>query len=347
MDAAREKVATLVAASPEEIFFTASGSEANNLAIKGVAQAYAKRGRHIVASVIEHPSVTNPIRSLERQGYAVSWIPVDKMGRVDPRQIGDAIRPETLLVSILSASNEIGTIQPIAEIARITRAREIPFHTDAVASVGMIPVDAEALGIDLLSLAAPTFYGPKGAAALYVRRGTRIHPLIEGGVQDQGRRSGTENVPAIVGMGVAADLASGHLPRRGAHLVRLRDRTRAGLAKLSHLLLTGDPERRLPHIVSLCAEFVDGEALIRALEEEGIFAASGSSCSSFALKISPVLTAMGIPANVAQGSVVLSLGMENREEEVDAFLSIFPHCLDRLRGVSPVYSETRRREVGP
>ncbi|HET6370388.1 MAG TPA: aminotransferase class V-fold PLP-dependent enzyme, partial [Nitrospiria bacterium] len=207
------------------------------------------------------------------------------------------------------------------------------------------PVDVEALGVDLLSLAAPTFCGPKGAAALFVRRGTRIHPLIEGGIQEEGRRSGTENVPAIAGMGAAATLAARDLTARMDRLTRLRDRIREGFGTLKHVLLTGDPEKRLPHIVSLCAEFVDGEALIRALEEEGVYAASGSSCTSFALKISPVLTAMGIPPNVAQGGVVFSLGIENTSEEAEALLGIFPGCLERLRAVSPVYAEVRSREV--
>jgi cysteine desulfurase len=345
MERAREVLARLIHTEPGELFFTASGSESNNLAIKGVAQAYARRGKHIVSSVIEHPSVTNPLRTLEREGYSVTWVPVDASGRVDPAAVERAIRKETILVSVMSANNEMGTIEPIKEIARITRDHEVPFHTDAVASVGMIPVDVESLGVDLLSLAAPTFCGPKGAAALFVRRGTRIHPLIEGGIQEEGRRSGTENVPAVAGMGVAAALAERDLSARMGHLTRLRDRLREGLGALTHVLLTGDPERRLPHIVSLCAEFVDGEALIRALEEEGVYAASGSSCTSFALKISPVLTAMGVPPNVAQGGVIFSLGIENKTEEVEALLEIFPRCLDRLRAVSPVYAEVRSREV--
>lgn len=344
LEEAREQVARLINASSQEIFFTASGSESNNLAIKGIARAYQKRGKHIVASAIEHYSVANPIRTLEREGYTVTWIPVDGKGRVAPEAIAEAIREETILVSVMSANNEMGTIEPITEIVHITQDRGILFHTDAVASAGVIPLDVEALGVDLLTLAAPAFYGPKGAAALYIRRGTRLYPLIEGGIQEEGRRSGTENVPAIIGMGVAAQVASKDLIKRMNHLTQLRDRMQHGLSKISHLLFTGSPEQRLPNNVSLCAEFVDGEALVRTLEEEQVFASSGSSCSSYALKISPVLTAMGIAPNVAQGGVVFSLGIENNKEELDAFLKIFPRCLERLRGVSPVYAEVKRRD---
>jgi len=344
LEAARGEIARLIHGEPEEIFFTSSGSESNNLAVKGVAQAYAKRGRHIVASVIEHHSVINPVRSLERQGYQVTWIPVDGNGLVDPGQVEASLGEQTVLLSVMMANNEIGTIEPILRLGEIAQAREVPFHTDAVAAAGMIPIDVQRLGVDLLSLAAPTFGGPKGAAALYVRRGTRILPLIEGGIQEEGRRSGTENVAAVVGMGVAAAAALRQLPWRRDHLIRLRDLLQEGLGKIRYLRLTGDLRQRLPHVVSFCAEYVDGEALVRTLADEGIFAASGSSCTSYALKISPVLTAMGIPANVAQGGVVISLGIENTLEEVQHFLAVFPGILDRLRSVSPLYSDARRKE---
>lgn len=343
---AREQVAALIGTEPEEVFFSASGSESNNLAVKGVARAYEGRGRHLVASVLEHQSVLNPLRTLERQGYSISWVPVDAEGRVNPEKVAEVIREDTILVSVMLANNEIGTVEPIAEIGRLTRDREIPFHTDAVAAVGLLPVDVDTLGVDLLSLAAPTFYGPKGAAALYVRRGTRIRPLIEGGIQEEGRRSGTENVPAIVGMGAAAAIASKELPLRRAHLDALQHRMREGLGRTPHLFMTGDPRNRLPSIVSLCVGYIDGEALIRNLDDAGICAASGSSCSSYALKISPVLTAMGIPANLAQGAVVFSLGMGNTVEEVDLLLDRFPECVERLRAVSPVYAELRRKGPG-
>ncbi len=338
----RHRVADLIGADPREIIFTASGSEANNLAIKGILGALRKKGNHIVTSVIEHYSVAHPLKHLAEEGYEVTWLPVDSKGRVHPKQIAAALRKETILVSIQHANNEIGTIQPMEEIASVTLEREVLLHTDAVGTVGVIPFDVDRIGIDLASFSAQQFYGPKGVGALYLRRGTRIDPLIEGGIQEEGRRSGTENVAGIVGMGVAAGEAKRRLPAEAARLAGLRDRLIVGLTeRVPFIHPTGDPLDRLPQIASFALEYVDGEALIRMLGKKGILAASGSSCSSDALKISPVLTAMGIPANVAQGGIVFSLGLATTEEEIDTVLSVFPPCVEEIRRVSPIYAGLR------
>lgn len=339
IEEARRRVADLIGSETREIIFTSSGSEGNNLAIKGVLRAGQKKGIHLITSVIEHYSVAHPLKHLEREGYEVTWLPVDRKGRVHPEQVAAALRSDTVLVSILHANNEIGTVQPIQEIAAITQEAGVLFHTDAVATVGVIPFRVDSIGVDLASFSAQQFYGPKGAGALYVRRGTRIHPLIEGGIQEGGRRSGTENVAAIVGMGVAAAEARKRLHAEAPRLAALRDRLIVGLKErvpLTHL--TGDPIHRLPHIASFAVEYVDGEALIRMLEKQGIFAASGSSCSAEALKISPVLTATGLSANVAQGGIVFSLGMETTEGDIETVLSIFPRCVEQIRQVSPLYT---------
>jgi cysteine desulfurase len=344
--AARSAVADLIGAQASEVIFTASGSEANNLAIKGVVAgvvaSHRKKGRHLVVSTIEHFSVAHPIKRLSQEGFEVTWIPVDGNGRVDPKQVADALRPDTILVSVMHANNEIGTLQPIIEIAEIANAREIPFHTDAVGTVGIVPFDVARLGVDLAAFSAQSFQGPKGAGALFVRRGTRISPLVEGGVQEAGRRAGTENVAAIVGMGVAARQAGEGLVAEGVRLTALRDRLIAGLlARVDRIHLTGHPHHRLPQVASFAIEFLDGEALIRTLERHGIVGASGSSCSAEALKISPVLTALGLPANVAQGGVVFSLGRQTTEADIETVLETVPVCIERMRQVSPIYGALR------
>jgi len=352
IETARESVAKLIGADAREIIFTASASEAANLAIKGVLSAYKKNGGHIITSAIEHFSVAHPIKRLEREGYKVTWLTVDSKGHIDPASVSRAICDETVLISIMHANNEIGTIQPIQEIAHIASAAGILFHTDATATVGVIPFNIDLLGMDLASFSAQQFYGPKGVGALYIRRGTRILPLIDGGIQEGGRRAGTENVAAIVGMGTAAketmeNLAGAMCPAGVAPLVSvnkklsvLRDRLIYGLLqKVPRLHLTGDPTYRLPHIASFAVEYVDGEALIRALDRQGIIAASGSSCSADALKISPTLMAIGYPANIAQGAIVMSLGIQTTEEEIDTVLTLFPETVKALREVSPLYTE--------
>ena len=340
VESARARVAALICCTPSEVIFTASGSEANNLAIKGILAAGQRRGRHIVTTQIEHYSVSHPLKNIEKQDFSITWLPVDKTGRIHPKQVEDAIREETVLVSILHANNEIGTIQPIEEIARITADAGVLLHTDAVASVGWIPFHCGRLGIDSAALSAQQFYGPKGAGALYVRRGVRIAPLIEGGIQEGGRRAGTENVAAIAGMGAAATAAVRSMDAALPRLTALRDRLIAGLCNRVPLLhLTGHRRWRLPHIASFAVEYLDGEALTRALEKAGVIAASGSSCSADALKISPVLTAIGLPANVAQGGIIFSLGRETTSGEIDRLLEIFPPLVEEMRRVSPLYAE--------
>ncbi len=336
VEKAREQVASLVNARPSEIVFTSSGAEANNFALRGIAMARQYEGKHIIVTRMEHHSVLNPARFLEKLGFAVTYVNPDRQGLISPDDIKKAITDETILISVIYASPEVGTIEPIKEIAQIARERGITFHTDAVAAVGNIPVDVEDLGVDLLSMAAHQFYGPKGAGALYIRQGTRIIPLIFGGIQEGGRRAGTENVPAIVGMGRAAELAKEELPQRVEHVRGLRDKLVEGVMnKIEAIHYTGHPDRRLPGHASFCVEYIEGEAMLLMLASKGIYAASGSACTSKALKASPVLLSMGIPAHIAHGSIVFSFGMDNTMEQIEYTLEEFPQVVRRLRELSP------------
>lgn len=340
VEGARRQIAELINCEPGELIFTASGSEANNLAIKGLLSARQKKGRHIITTKIEHYSVAHPFKYLEKEGYEITYLPVDREGRLRPSQVAEAICDDTVLVSVLHANNEIGTIQDIERIGQITQAADVFFHSDAVATIGVIPFDCELSGIDFAAFSAQSFYGPKGIAALYVRRGTRISPLIAGGIQESGRRAGTENVAGIVGMGFAAVEAKTRMTSEVKRLTILRDRLIDGLIKTVPLLyLTGSRACRLPHIASFAVEYLDGQALVHALEKQGIVAASGSSCSSDALKVSPVLSAIGLPGNVAQGGIVFSLGIGTTETEIETLLRIFPNCVAALRQVSPLYKQ--------
>ena len=343
VEAARAQVASLIGAQEKEIFFTASGSEANNLALKGVAFAAEKAGKHIVTSELEHHSVLNSARTLEKLGYEITYVPVDEFGMLDPENVADAVRDDTILVSIIHGSNEIGTIQPIAEIVKRVkgRKRRVYFHVDAVQTAGTIPVDVEALGVDLLSLAGSAFGGPKGSGALYIRRGTRIMPLIDGGIQEKGRRGGTEDVPAIVGLGVAAELAQAGMAERIGRLTALRDKLIQGLTASDHVYLTGHPTERLPGLVSVVVEYIEGEAMLLLLNMNGVAASSGSTCTSRALKASHVLTAINVEPALAQGSLVFSLGEGNTEQDVDFVLEVFPGIISRLRAMSPLYHEEK------
>ncbi len=332
---ARAGVAGLINAKPREIIFMASGAEANNFALKGIAYAFQNKGKHIIVSKIEHHSVLNSARFLEKQGFAVTYLPVDEYGLVDPAAVEKAVTEETILISIIHASPEIGAIEPVAEIGRIAKEKGIIFHTDAVASVGNIPVDVNSINADLVSFSAHQFYGPKGAAALYIREGTRIVPLIYGGIQEGGRRAGTENVPAIVGMGKAAEIAKRDLEKRMDHVRQLRDKMISSVLKTDKIVLTGDPAQRLPGHASFVVEYIEGEAMLLLLAARGIYAASGSACSSKALKASPVLISIGIPAHRAQGSVVFTLGQGTTEEDIDYFNETFPQVISRLREISP------------
>ena len=332
---ARESTASLINAKSKEIIFTASGAEANNFALKGIAYANQNKGKHLIISKIEHHSVLNTARFLEKSGFAVTYLPVDNYGMVRPADVEKAITKETILISIIHASPEIGTIEPIAEISKIAKQKGIILHTDAVASAGNIPVDVQSLGVDLLSFAAHQFYGPKGAAAIYVKEGTRIVPLIYGGIQEGGRRAGTENVPAIVGMGKAAELTRINLQERINHIKPLRDRLISNALKINKITLTGHPEQRLPGHASFVVEYIEGEAMLLLLAAKGIYCASGSACSSKALKASPVLISIGIPAHLAQGSVVFTLGEDTTEEDINYFNETFPQIISRLREISP------------
>ena len=347
MEVARARVAQLIGARAEEIIFTGSGTESNNLAIKGLALAQQNKGKHVVVSAIEHFSVLHSARTLEKWGFELTLVPVDKYGVVDPEKVRRSIRKDTVLVSIMHANGEVGTIEPVAEIARITRENNVPFHTDAVAAAGTIPVDVGELGVDALSLAGNQFYGPKGVGALWVRKGVRIMPLLDGGIQEGGRRAGTEDVPAIVGLGTAAKLARANMTTRMEHLSPLRDRLLKELpARIDHVVVTGHPQNRLPGNASFCVEFIEGEAMLMLLNSQGIAVSSGSACTSRALKASHVLTGMGISHALAQGSVLFTFGIDNTGEDVDYVLEMMPPMVDRLRQMSPLYAKFTRAGKG-
>ena len=340
VDAAREEVAALIGATASEIFFTATGSEANNFAVKGMAAGQQARGRHIVVSAVEHTSVLNSVKALERSGFTSTVVPVDRTGLVDPAEVEKALTKETVLVSVMTANSEVGTIEPVAEIAAVCRSRNVLFHTDAVAAAGTVPIDVKALGVDALSLAGDQFYGPKGAAALYVRKGARILPLIDGGIQEGGRRGGTENVAGIVGLGRAAALARAEMASRAAALLPLRDRLLDELPRrIAHTVVTGSRTARLPHHASFCVEFVEGEAMLLFLDMKGIAASSGSACTSKALKASHVLLAMGFDHATAQGSLVFSLIDGATDADIETLFEAFPPIVERLRGMSPLYTQ--------
>jgi len=340
VEEARARVAGLINASSEEVFFTASGSEANNFAVKGMALAQRDKGKHLVVSAIEHQSVLNSVKSLERLGFQATLVPVDREAVVDPQDVAKAITSQTVLVSVMLANNEVGSLQPVAEIVRLCRARQVPFHTDAVAAVGNIPVDVKSLGVDALSLAGDQFYGPKGSAALYVRKGVRLLPFIDGGIQESGRRGGTENVAGIVGLGAAAEAAAKELDRRSEKTQALRDRLIEELPRrVERVILTGHRTRRLPHHASFCIEFIEGEAMLLSLDMKGIAASSGSACTSRALKVSHVLLAMGLDHALAQGSLIFSLLDSTGAEDLDYVLEVFPPIVRRLRDMSPLYTK--------
>jgi cysteine desulfurase len=346
IEAAREQVAALVNAKPAEIIYTSSGAEANNFALRGIALARQNEGKHVLVSRMEHHSILNAARFLEKSGFTVTYLPVDKSGFVDPATVKKMITKETTLISVTHASSEVGTIEPIKEIVKVAKEHNITVHTDAVATAGNIPVDVQNLGVDLLSMAAHQFYGPKGAGALYLKQGTRIVPLIYGGIQESGRRAGTENVPAIVGMGKAAELAKAELQKRMEYLRPLRDKIIDTMTDVERVYLTGDRNTRLPAHASFCVEYIEGEAMLLLLAAKGIFSASGSACSSKALKASPVLLSMGIPSGLAQGSIVFSLGTGNTPEDVDYLTTEFPAVIKRLREISPYAQGWGDKEEG-
>ena len=346
LDQARATVAQCLNAQPEEIYFTSGGTEADNWALRGVTELMALRGKktgHIITSAIEHHAVLHTAQYLEKQGYEVTYLPVDGQGRVDPAAVQEAIRPDTILISIMAANNEIGTVEPIAEIGAIARAHKVLFHTDAVQAAGHIPVDVQAWTVDLLSLSGHKFGGPKGVVALYMKKPLRLPALIQGGGQEGGRRSGTENVPGAVGMAAALREAVDRLGVESPRLAGLRDRLIQGLTALPYTRLTGDPVNRLPGTASFVFEGVEGEALLLHLDAKGICASSGSACSSASLDPSHVLLAIGLPHAIAHGSLRLSLGPENTEADVERILEEVPRVVEYLRQLSPVWDAAAQK----
>jgi cysteine desulfurase len=340
VEGARSQIAGLIGADASEIYFTSSGSEANNFAVKGLGLARREKGSHLVLSAIEHQSVLHSAKSLERIGFSATLVPVDKYGLIDPEEVKKSIKKETALVSIMLANSEVGTLEPLTEIGKVCRSGGVPLHTDAVAAVGNIPVDVKEMGVDALSLAADQFYGPKGSAALFIKKGTRILPFIDGGIQEGGRRGGTENVAGIVGLGKAAEIAKAKLGERVEKMKSLRDRLIDLLPQqVEHVVLTGHREKRLPHHASFCFEFIEGEAMLLNLDMKGIAVSSGSACTSRALKASHVLLAMGIDHALAQGSLVFSLVEQTTADDIDYLLDVFPPIIERLRKMSPLYTK--------
>ena len=340
---ARGRIAAHLGCQPSELIFTSGGSEADNQALRGAAHLGAAKGKkHIISTAFEHHAVLHTLRRLEREGFTVTLLDVHENGLVTPEQVQAAIRPDTCLVSVMYANNEIGTIQPIAEIGKICREAGVLFHTDAVQAVGHLPIDVQAENIDMLSLSAHKFHGPKGTGALYLRKGIRLEPLIEGGAQERNRRAGTENLPAIVGMAAALDEACAHMAADTARLIPLRDKLIAGLSRIPHAALNGDPVQRLPGNVSFCFEGIEGESLLLLLDDKGICASSGSACTSGSLDPSHVLLAIGRVHDVAHGSLRLSLGADITEEEVDYLIAAVTDTVAYLRSLSPVWRDLQQ-----
>lgn len=344
LDTAREKVAKAIGAAPGEIYFTGGGSEADNWALKGVAELKKEQGRHIITTQIEHHALLNTAHFLEGQGFEVTYLPVDMLGRVSVASVAKAIREDTILISVMMGNNEIGTIEPIAEIGKLAHEHGVLFHTDAVQAVGNIPVDVKTLNVDLLSLSGHKFGGPKGVGALYIRKGLRLPPLIHGGGQEQGVRGGTENVAGFVGMAAALEESVASMEENQKSISALRDRLIDGLLKIPYTALTGDVVNRLPGIASFVFECVEGESMVLMLDHAGICGSSGSACSSGSLDPSHVLLAIGLSHEVSHGSLRLSLGAENTEEDVDYILEHLPGIIAKLRRMSPLW-EAKQKEV--
>nr|P57795.1 RecName: Full=Cysteine desulfurase IscS [Methanosarcina thermophila]AAG01802.1 cysteine desulfurase NifS [Methanosarcina thermophila] len=333
---ARKKAADALGAEENEIYFTSGGTESDNWAIKGIAFANRDKGKHIITSSIEHHAVLHTCAWLEGQGFEVTYLPVDKYGMVSPDELRNAIRDDTILISIMFANNEIGTIQPIKEIGEIAKENQIYFHTDAVQAIGHVPIDVKKLNIDLLSLSGHEFEGPKGCGALYIRKGVKIDPLLHGGAQERKRRAGTENVPGIVGLGKATELATAEIEESNRTLLKLRDRLIEGLLKIPKTHLNGHPTQRLANNVNVTFEYIEGESLLLLLNAKGIYASTGSACNSSSLEPSHVLTACGVPHEIIHGSLRLSLGRMNTSEDVDRVLEVVPEIVQKLRNMSPL-----------
>jgi cysteine desulfurase len=341
---ARDQVARLINAPvAKEVVFTSGGTESVNHALKGVAFANADKGKHIVTSNIEHNAVLRSLRALKMMDYRVTSVPVDEYGRVNPDDVAKAIRDDTILVTIMHSNNEIGTIQPIAEISRITRERKVVFHCDAIDSVGVVPVDVQKLGVDLLSFAANEFHGPSGVGGLYIRRGTRIWPLLDGGVQENNKRAGTENLIGIIGMGAAAELALRDMDTRILHGRRLKEKLIRGLReRIDAIFINGHPELSLPNLVSASIRYIEGEGVVLMLDEEGIAVSTRSACAAGALQASHVLLSIGRDFADAQGTLVITFGITTTEGEIDRFLDALERVVQTLRGMSPLYAKAKQ-----
>lgn len=338
VEEAREKVAGAIGARPEEIIFTSGGTESDLMAIKGVAYANRHKGNHIITSAIEHHAVLENCKALEKEGFAITILPVDADGMVSPDSVAAAITDKTILITIMHANNEVGTIQPIQKIGRLAREKGILFHTDAVQSFGKIPVNVDELMVDFISISGHKIYAPKGIGALYIRKGVRWLPISLGGGQERKRRPGTENVPGIAALGKAAEIAMENMADEAARLTLLRDRIiKEVMENYSNVRLNGHPTRRLPNHVNFSFEFIEGESLLLSLDLQGVAASSGSACTSGSLEPSHVLLAMGIPPEIAHGSLRLTLGKDNTDEDVSYFLEILPPIVERLRSMSPLY----------
>jgi cysteine desulfurase len=347
LEDARARVAELIGANPEEIIFTSGGTEANNMAVKGIAWAARKKGNHVVVSAVEHFSVLHAARTLEKFGMEVTEVGVDSNGMIDADAVSQAIGPETVLVSVMAANGEIGTTQPVREIAAAAAEKGVPFHTDAVAAAGSVPIDVTEIGASALSIASDMLYGPKGVGALWVKKGQRLMPLLDCGVQEGGRRGGTENVPGIVGMGKAAELTARDMESRSAHLRGMSSDLLERLPEaIPRLTATGHPTERLPWNASFVVEFIEGEGMLLFLDQLGIAVSSGSACTSRALKGSHVLSACDIPAEKAQGSLLFSFGLENKPEDVDYVIEALPPIVERLRQMSPLYDKFLKQGGG-
>ena len=339
LEKARNDVAQLINANPEEVVFTSGGTESINHAVKGVAFALAEKGKHIITSNIEHQAVLRSVRMLMHLGYDVTSLPVDEYGLVDPKDVEKAITDETILVSIMHANNEIGTLEPIAEIGEITKKRGITFHSDAVASGGVVPTDVKELGVDLLSIAANQFYGPAGVGALYVRPGTKIIPLLDGGIQEQNLRAGAHNMIGIVGMGKAAELAKREMSSRLEHLNQVKKRFLERLSTIDEIIINGHPTKSLPNLISCSVKYVEGESLVLMLDEEGICVSTRSACATGSLRASHVLVSCGRDYMTTQGTLIFSFGIENTLEEVDIVFGALKKSVDFLRSMSPFYNK--------
>ncbi len=342
---ARERLAEYVGASPREIYFTGCGTESDNWAIKAAARAKADKGRHIITSQIEHHAVLHSCQALQQDGFEVTYLAPDKTGLIDPEQVAQAIRDDTILVSIMHGNNEVGTVQPIEQIGAICRERGVLFHTDAVQTLGKLPLNLADMPVDMAAFSAHKIHGPKGVGAMYLRRGVKLGSFMDGGGQEWGKRGGTENVAGIAGLGKAIELLQEHGEQDNERITALRDKLLEGIPeRIPHVIITGHRTQRLPHIASFCIRYIEGEGILLGLDEEDICASSGSACTSGSLEASHVLLAMGYPHEVAHGSLRLSLGRKNTEEEIDYVLEALPGIVARLREISPLWADAKREE---